>query len=102
MWGAGDQLLQGLRAAPMPLPEPLPDPVPLCALESHFRDPAKALLRDHLRLSLDALDGNVRLPEDEPMDGISAIHTVARRVFLQHVRPRKCADPSWQWDETPP
>ncbi|MCX7562039.1 exodeoxyribonuclease V subunit gamma [Xanthomonadaceae bacterium XH05] len=102
MWGAGDQLLQGLRAAPMPLPEPLPDPVPLRALENHFRDPAKALLRDHLRLSLDALDGNVRLPEDEPMDGISAIHTVARRVFLQHVLPRKCADADWQWDGLPP
>ena len=100
MWGAGDKSLPGLREAPLPLHEPLPDPVPLRALENHFRDPARALLRDHLRLSLDALDGNVRLPEDEPMDGISAIHTVARRVFLQHVLPHKCAGPSRQW--TPP
>lgn len=102
MWGTGDQPLPGLRQGPKPAPEPLPEPLPLRALEGHFRDPARAFLRDHLRVSLDALDGDARLPEDEPMDRISALHTVARRVFLQHVLPRKCAEPEWEWDGAPP
>lgn len=74
----------------------------MSALEGFFKDPAKALLKDHLQLSLDALDEDVRLAEDEPMDAISPIHSVARKVFLQQVLPHKCGDPAWTWDRQPP
>lgn len=102
MQGEGRERLPGLRERGLPGPEPLPDPLPLRALEGYFRDPAKALLADHLQVSLDALDDDARLPEDEPMGGISPIHTVARRVFLEDVLPRRCANPDWQWDGQPP
>lgn len=102
MRGAGRATLPRLRDGNLPAPEPLPEPLPLATLEGFFKDPAKALLKDHLQLSLDALDDDVRLAEDEPMDAISRIHTVARKVFLQQVLPRKCGDPAWAWDRQPP
>lgn len=102
MQGEGRERLPGLRNRGLPGPDPLPDPLPLRALEGYFRDPAKALLADHLQVSLGALDDDVRLPEDEPMGGISPIHTVARRVFLEDVLPCRCADPAWEWDGRPP
>ena len=37
------------------------------SLEAFFKDPARALLKEHLQLSLDALDDDVRLPDSEPM-----------------------------------
>ncbi len=102
MRGAGRATLPRLRDGNLPAPEPLPEPLPLATLEGFFKDPAKALLKDHLQLSLDALDDDVRLAEDEPMDAISPIHSVARKVFLQQVLPRKCGDPAWNWDRQPP
>ncbi|WP_330946448.1 exodeoxyribonuclease V subunit gamma [Thermomonas sp. LB-4] len=102
MRGAGRGMLPRLRDGSLPAPEPLPDPLPLATLEGFFKDPAKALLKDHLQLSLDALDDDVRLAEDEPMDAIPRIHPVARTVFLQQVLPRKCSDPAWAWDRQPP
>ena len=102
MRGAGRGALPRLRDGHLPAPEPLPEPLPLASLEGFFKDPARALLKDHLQLSLDALDDDVRLAEDEPMDAISRIHAVARRVFLQQVLPRKCGDPAWTWDRQPP
>lgn len=102
MQGEGRERLSGLRERGLPGAEPLPDPLPLRALEGYFKDPARALLADHLQVSLDALDDDARLPEDEPMGGISAIHTVARRVFLEDVLPRRCADPDWKWSGQPP
>ena len=102
MRGAGREMLPRLRDGNTPAPEPLPEPLPLATLEGFFKDPAKALLKDHLQLSLDALDDDARLAEDEPMDAISPIHAVARTVFLQQVLPRKCGDPAWTWDRQPP
>ncbi len=102
MRGAGRGRLPRLRDGTPAAPEPLPEPLPLATLEGFFKDPARALLRDHLQLSLDALDDDVRLAEDEPMDAISPIHSVARRVFLQQVLPRKCGEPAWTWDRQPP
>jgi exodeoxyribonuclease V gamma subunit len=102
MRGAGRATLPRLRDGNLPAPEPLPEQLPLATLEGFFKDPAKALLKDHLQLSLDALDDDVRLAEDEPMDVISPIHAVARKVFLHHVLPRKCGDPAWTWDRQPP
>src|SRR5690606_13022382 len=100
--GEGNKAMPRLRDGGLPEPEPLPDPLPLADLTAYFKDPAKALLKDHLKLSLAALDQDARLPEDEPMATISPIHTVARRVFLQQVLPRRCADPEWSWDGQPP
>lgn len=102
MRGAGTGMLPRLREGNLPAPEPLPEPLALATLEGFFKDPAKALLKEHLQLSLDALDDDVRLAEDEPMDAISRIHSVARKVFLQQVLPRKCGDPAWTWDRQPP
>lgn len=102
MRGEGRARMPNLRDGTLPAPEPLPDPLPLATLEGFFKDPAKALLKEHLQLSLDALDDDVRLPEDEPMDGISRLHSVARNVFLQHVLPQKCRNPEWVWDRQPP
>ena len=102
MTGEGSASLPRLRDGGALTAEPLPDPVPLGALEAWFKDPARALLKAHLQLSLDALDEDARLPEKEPMDGIAPLHTVARRVFLQQVLPHKCADPAWQWDRQAP
>lgn len=102
MQGEGIGRLPRLREGRPPEPEPLPDPLPLAALEGFFKDPAKALLREHLQLSLEALDTDERLPEDEPMGRISRIHTVARLVFLQQVLPQRCADAEWKWDAQPP
>jgi len=102
MRGDGSQPLPRLRDGEALAPEPLPEPLPLRALEGWFKDPAKALLADHLQLSLDALDADERLADSEPMDGIAPLHTVARRVFLQHVLPRQCADPDWAWDGQQP
>jgi exodeoxyribonuclease V gamma subunit len=102
MRGAGRATLPRLRDGNLPAPEPLPDPLPLAMLEGFFKDPARALLKDHLQLSLDALDDDVRLAEDEPMDAISRIHAVARKVFLQQVLPHKCGDPAWTWGRQPP
>ncbi|MBN8716731.1 MAG: exodeoxyribonuclease V subunit gamma [Stenotrophomonas sp.] len=102
MRGAGRGRLPRLRDGDLPAPESLPEPLPLAMLEGFFKDPAKALLKEHLQLSLDALDDDVRLAEDEPMDAIPRIHSVARTVFLQQVLPRKCGDPVWEWDRQPP
>lgn len=100
--GSGNQASPRLRDGAPPAAEPLPDPLPLATLQAFFKDPAKALLKDHLQLSLAALDADARLPEDEPMDAIARLHAVARRVFLQQLLPRRCADPAWQWDAQPP
>lgn len=100
--GEGRAALPRLREGEAPAAEPLPDPLPLALLEAFYRDPAKALLKDHLQLSLDALDDEARLPEDEPVDRVAPIHALARRVFLQQVLPRGCADPTWTWDRQPP
>ena len=86
----------------LPEPEPLPDLLPLASMEGYFKNPARSLLHEHLQIGLDALDDDARLPEEEPLDEISRLHTVARKVFLQHVLPRKCADPEWSWDRQPP
>lgn len=102
MRGEGTQPLPRLRDGGLLEAEPLPDPLPLRALERFFKDPAEALLADHLKLSLDALNADERLMDSEPMDGIAPLHTVARRVFLEHVLPWRCADPEWQWDARPP
>ena len=102
MRGGGRRALPRLRDGALPVPEPLPDPVPLAALEAFFRDPAKSLLKDHLRVSLDALDDDARLSASEPMDGIPRRHPVARNVFLRHVLPNRCARPEWEWDRQPP
>lgn len=102
MRGDGTATLPRLRDRALPAPEPLPDPLPLATLERFFKDPAKALLHDHLQLALDALDEDARLPEDEPIREIPPIHAVARRVFLQYVLPRRCGEPTWRWDRLPP
>lgn len=102
MSGEGRSPSLRLHDGRLPTAEPLPELLPLASLEGFFRDPAKALLREHLQLSLDALDDDARLPEDEPMDGIAQMHAVARRVFLRHVLPRRCADSAWVWDGSPP
>jgi len=102
MQGEGRRAPPRLRDHIPSLPTPLPDPLPLEMLETAFKDPAKALLKDHLQLSLDVLDEGRRLPEEEPLKAIPPIHQVAQRVFLHHVLPRKCADPEWQWDHIPP
>lgn len=102
MRGEGRSPSLRLHDGKLPTAEPLPEPLPLGLLEGFFKDPARALLKEHLQLSLDALDDDARLPEDEPMDGIAQMHAVARRVFLQHLLPRKCADSAWVWDRSPP
>ncbi len=102
MSGDGTKPLPRLRDGATLQSEPLPDPIALPSLEAWFKDPARALLKEHLHVSLDALDDDARLPDNEPMDGIAHLHTVARRVFLQQVLPRTCADPGWQWDRRPP
>ncbi len=102
MHGEGSLPLPSLRDGDLPDTEPLPEPLPLSELEGFFKDPAKALLKSRLQLSLDALDENERLPEAEPMEDISRIHTVARRVFFETVLPASCADPLWRWDGSPP
>lgn len=102
MCGAGRQPLPGLRAGKPLAPEPFPEPLPLALLEGYFRDPAKALLKDHLQLALDALDDDARLPEEEPLAGLSPQHAVARRVFFEQVLPATCADPDGVWDGQPP
>lgn len=103
MRGDGRSPLPGLRDGNPLTAEPLPETLPLASLEGFFKDPAKALLREYLQLSLDALDDDERLSEDEPMDdGIAPMHAVARRVFLQHVLPRRCVDSTCTFDESPP
>lgn len=102
MHGEGRARLPRLRDGDQPAPEPLPDPLPLAMLEKFFKDPAKALLKDQLQVSLDALDDEARLAEEEPLNEIARIHAVARKVFLQQVLPRRCADPDWIWDQRPP
>ena len=94
--------LPRLRDEVLAVSEPVPDPLPLASLEAFFKDPARALLKEHLQLSLDALDDDVRLPDSEPMEKISPIHSVARKVFLEHVLPHKCANPEWEWDRQAP
>ena len=96
MTGEGGSPMPSLRQTGMPTAEPWPDPLPLRSLENFFKDPAKALLKDRLQLSLDALDDDARLPDEEPMDGISPLHALASRLFLTSVLPRKCSDPDWQ------
>lgn len=102
MTGQGSERPSRLHDPTQPLAATLPDPLPLAALAAYYKDPAKALLKDHLHLTLDGLDASAALPEDEPMDDIARIHTPARRVFLEHVLPRKCADSGWTWDRKPP
>ena len=102
MTGEGGSPMPSLRQTGMPTSEPWPDPLPLRSLENFFKDPAKALLKDRLQLSLDALDDDARLPDEEPMDGISPLHALASRLFLSSVLPRKCSDPDWQWQGSPP
>ncbi len=91
-----------LRDAAMPAPLDAPEIVPMSALTAYFKQPARALLRERLHISLDGVDADARLPEDEPLESISPPHAVARTVFLQHVLPQQCADPDWRWDRSPP
>lgn len=109
MTGDGSGPLPGLRsAAPTttdavdPHAAATPDLLPLRTLEGWFKDPAKALLNNRLHLTLDALDDDARLPEDEPLDGIARLHAVARRVFLHTLLPQYGADPDGQWDGAKP
>ena len=102
MRGDGRKPLPRLRDGAAPGAAAVPDPIPLTAVAGYFKDPAKALLKDHLQVALDALDDDARLPDEEPLDGIAPLHTVARRVFFEDVLPAACADPAWQWDGTPP
>lgn len=102
MRGAGRRALPRLREGAPLLPEALPDPVPLRRLEGFFKDPARALLHDHLQVALDALDDEAGFLDAEPLDAIPRIASVARQVFLRDVLPRRCADPAWRWDALPP
>lgn len=102
MVGRGDQRLAALRDGDLPPSEPVPNPVPLSSLTGYFKDPARSVLKEHLQVSLEALDSSSRLPDEEPMEGIGHEHSVARRVFLEDVLPRKCANPDWDWDAKPP
>ncbi len=57
-------------------------PVTLREVAGYYRDPAAQLLRQHLRVSLDALDDR-RLPSQEPLKaGFAALDTVTRRLFF--------------------
>ena len=94
--------LPRLRDAALPRLAEAPDTVALAALTGHFKNPARALLHDRLHISLDAADADSRLPEDEPLDVISPLHTVARTVFVQDVWPQMCAAPDRIWDRSPP
>lgn len=102
MSGDGRNALPRLREGGLLAPGTMPGAVPLRRLEAFFRDPAKALLHDHLQISLDALDDDARLADEEPLDAIPRIATVARQVFLRDVLPHRCADPAWIWDAEPP
>ena len=102
MTGRGMARLPRLRdGEALPL-DALPESVSLSSLLAWFKDPARALLRDHLQVSLDGLDADSHLPDEEPLDGVSRIHTVARTVFFDDALPRACADPEWTWDGAPP
>lgn len=82
---------------------PLPAELTLQSLIGYFKDPARAILRDHLSLTLDALDTDSQLPESEPLDGISPIHTVARTVFLHDALPMQFGESELGWaKDTPP
>lgn len=102
MAGAGREPPRRLHDPAQPLAVAQCDVLPLDLLAAYFKDPAKALLQGNLHLALDGLDADERLPEDEPLDAVARIHVTARRVFLEHVLPRKCADPDWAWDRQSP
>jgi exodeoxyribonuclease V gamma subunit len=61
---------------------PSPPPVTLRELASYYKDPAAQLLKQHLHVSLDALDDE-RLPQQEPLTAqFAPLDTVARRLFF--------------------
>ena len=102
MSGQGEVPLPRLRAGKPLVPEPLPETLQLSVLQGFFKDPARHLLRDHMRISLDALDADAELPEVEPLDGIDRLHVVARRVFFREVLPRWAGDPEASWSGEAP
>ncbi|MFC0678910.1 exodeoxyribonuclease V subunit gamma [Lysobacter korlensis] len=67
-----------------PTPAPVPDgPIALHEVLSYYRDPARHLLANGLRLRLDALDDG-RLGDCEPLEArFEAFDGVARRLFLE-------------------
>lgn len=75
-------------------PDPLPQPMDLGALAHYYKDPARNLLERRLKLRLDALDDEL-LADEEPLEAkVSAIETLARRLFLKDVLP---AWPEGDW-----
>ena len=86
-----------------------PEPVGLRELHGYYKDPARHILEQRLRLHLAALDDDA-LPEDEPMKtSFEAIDTIARRLFFAEALPAAWAakgqglDPqaAWQTEEPP-
>jgi exodeoxyribonuclease V gamma subunit len=102
MHGRGEKPLPRFREDSAGQPDQWPEQLPLKDLVDYFKDPAKHILRSGLELSLDALDDDAELPEDEPLEGLARVHDVARKVFLRQVLPRACAEPAWEWDGAVP
>ncbi len=65
--------------------------VTLAGLREYFRDPSRQVLRDRMKVRLDALDDD-RLREDEPLAAkLEAIDRVTRRLFFDEA----LRSPSW-------
>jgi exodeoxyribonuclease V gamma subunit len=80
-------------------PAPVPGEVSISELAAYYKDPAKHVLRDQLKLTLDALDED-SLPQDEPLDAkFEYLDTVERRLFFgalqQGVIEPEQAPPPW-------
>ena len=101
MQGDGREPPPRLRDGRPLIPGPAPDPLPLQQLESFFRDPSKAILRDQFRVSLVALDDEA-LPDAEPLEHLPRTAAVSRRLFLDTVLPRRAADPAALAELAPP
>lgn len=98
---SGVKPLHGFRQGSVSTQEPLPERIQLRDLKGYYRDPARHLLRDRLQLSLDALDSDHVLPESEPLDGISRIHAVARKVFFDEALPDVLTSGHWDGSHVP-
>ncbi len=73
------------KAQRQPVATDTGEPLALAQVLAYYRDPARQLLEDGLKLRLDAL-GEARLRESEPLEpAFEALDTVARRLFLQAV-----------------
>ena len=84
------------------------EPVGLRELHGYYKDPARHILEQRLRLHLAALD-DAALPEDEPMKAsFEAIDTMARRLFFAEALPAAWAakgqglDPQAAWQPQHP